>query len=88
MALQAIASGYQAHAMAGIHRDKVRRRLAVPESFRIEIAVAIGTRADPGMLPSALRDREFPSGRLALDAIAFAGAFASGEAAQGAGDRQ
>jgi nitroreductase len=88
MALQAAVSGYQAHAMAGIHRDKVRQRLAVPESFRIEIAVAIGTQVDPGRLPPALRDRESPSGRLALDAVAFAGTFASGEAADGTGDRQ
>lgn len=76
LALQATALGYQAHAMAGIHFDSVRRRLSVPESHQVEIAVAIGRRADPATLASALRDREKPSSRLPLEAIAFSESFA------------
>lgn len=36
---------------------------------------AVGRRADPSILPDNFRDREAPSDRLALDAIAFAGRF-------------
>ncbi len=85
MALQATASGYQAHAMAGIQFDKVRTRLAVPEDFHIEIAVAIGTQADPYQLPPVLREREFPSERLPLEAIVSAGTFASSQSNEEAG---
>jgi nitroreductase len=77
LALQATALGYQAHAMAGIRFDAVRQRLSIPPNYRIEIAVAIGRRADPSRLPSTLRQRETPSARLPLEAIAFAGRFPS-----------
>jgi len=75
LALQATALGYQAHAMAGVHFDKLRESLAIPERYRIEIAVAIGTRADPNMLPEMLQEREAPSQRLAIEEIAFTGGF-------------
>ena len=75
LALQATMLGYQAHAMAGIHYDAVRERLVVPESFQIEIAVAIGRRASPETLPEELQARELPSDRLPLAGLAFAGRF-------------
>lgn len=76
LALQATALGYQAHAMAGIHVDDVRRRLSVPDNYHVEIAVAIGRQTDPSNLPRALKEREKPSPRLPLGQIAFAGCFA------------
>jgi len=76
-ALQATALGYHAHAMGGVEFARARRELRVPERYRIEIAVAIGTRADPATLPEELQVRETPSGRRAVDAIAFAGSFPS-----------
>jgi len=75
LALQATASGYQAHAMAGVDFVKVRKTLRVPERYFIEIAIAVGTQSDPASLPAGLRDREKPSGRLPLDEIVFAGPF-------------
>lgn len=75
LALQATRLGYQAHGMAGIDFERARTHLAVPERFRIEIAIAIGRRADPARLPEALRDRERPSQRRPIREIAFAGAF-------------
>ncbi len=75
LALQATMLGYQAHAMAGIMRDEVRTKLAVPDNFEIEIAIAVGHQASPASLPGGLREREVPSTRLALDQIAFAGRF-------------
>ena len=77
LALQATLLGYHAHAMAGIHFERVRQRLSIPERFRVEIAVAIGRRAAPSALPPALREREVPSPRLPLEAIASAGSFAA-----------
>ncbi|MFC3174019.1 nitroreductase family protein [Novosphingobium bradum] len=76
MALQATALGYHAHGMTGIDFDRVRTELAVPESFRIEAAVAIGRRGAPDLLPEGLRERELPSGRKPLSALAHAGPFA------------
>ncbi len=75
LALQTTALGYQAHGMAGVHFDKLRESLSIPERYKIEIAVAIGKRADPKMLPEELQEREAPSQRLAIDEIAFTGAF-------------
>ncbi|WP_029010587.1 nitroreductase family protein [Azospirillum halopraeferens] len=75
LALQAIRLGYHAHGMAGIDFDRARARLAVPERFRIEMAAAIGRRADPATLPDDLRAREQPSPRRPLEAIAYPGPF-------------
>lgn len=75
LALQATSLGYHAHAMAGIHFEQIRKYLAVPEHYRIEIAVAIGKRVDPSKLSEELQEREQPSQRLPLQKIAFAGSF-------------
>ena len=75
LALQATSLGYQAHAMAGVYFDQSQEKLAVPERYRIEIAIAIGKRADRSILPQGLQDREVPSQRLSVDEIAFAGVF-------------
>jgi len=85
LALQSTALGYQAHAMAGIHFDEVRRQLRVPDYYRIEIAVAIGRQTTPTHLPPALQQREVPSSRLPLDAIAFVGRFLSTQTEQATG---
>jgi len=77
LALQATALGYQAHAMAGIDFDHARTVLKVPDSYAIEIAVAIGTTANPKQLPEPLQAREQPSDRLDLNDIAYEGAFPS-----------
>ncbi len=75
MALQASILGLHAHGMAGVEFDRARAELAVPDRFRIEAAIAIGKRGDPAILDEALRARELPSGRKAIDDIAFAGSF-------------
>jgi hypothetical protein len=86
--LQSTLLGYQAHAMAGIRFDEVRRQLAVPDDYRVEIAVAIGRQADPATLPSALRELEQPSSRLPLDQIVFPERFACQRAATRGGKDQ
>ncbi|WP_210395129.1 nitroreductase family protein [Motiliproteus sediminis] len=73
LALQATAMGYQAHAMGGIHHDRVREALGVPERFKVEIGVAVGTQACVEKLPAELQQREVPSERKALSEIVSAG---------------
>lgn len=75
LALQATSLNYHAHAMAGIYFEQVQEKLMVPERYRVEIAVAIGKRADPSVLPEALQDLEQPSQRRSVHEIAFVGSF-------------
>lgn len=75
LGLQAVMLGYHAHAMTGIEFDRIPHELAIPESFRIEAAVAIGRKADPSVLPEGLREKDVPSERKPLSEIAFAGNF-------------
>lgn len=75
LALQATSLGYQAHAMAGLNVEHSEKALLIPERYRVEIAIAIGNRADPSMLPKELQDRERPSQRLSMREIAFSGSF-------------
>lgn len=77
LALQATMLGYQVHAMAGIFFGEVRQQLSIPDNYRVEIAVSIGRQTTPCILPPALQQREVPSSRLPLDAIAYAGRFMS-----------
>lgn len=75
MALQATAMGYHAHAMSGVDFDRARIELGVPDQFRIEAAAVIGRRGDTSRLPEMLRERETPSGRKAVNEIAYTGNF-------------
>jgi len=75
LALQATAMGYHAHGMTGIHFDKAREELGIPDDYRLEAAVAIGTRDAAEKLPEGLREKEAPSGRKPVSEIAMAGSF-------------
>jgi hypothetical protein len=75
VALQAHLSGYEAHGMTGIHFDKAPEILGIPDSFRVECAVAIGKIGDKNQLPEGLREREVPSSRKPLSDVAFNGIF-------------
>ena len=75
LALQATAMGYHAHGMTGLHFDKAREELGIPEDYRLEAAIAIGTRDDVEKLPEGLREKEAPSDRKPVSEIAVAGSF-------------
>lgn len=75
LAMQATISGYFAHGMGGIDHGKAAELLGVPETFRVEAAVAIGRLAAPNELPDGLRQREVPNGRKPLSEVAFEGMF-------------
>jgi nitroreductase len=75
IALQATRLGLHAHAMTGVDFDRARVDLEIPESFRLEAAVAIGRRGDKSSLPEALQAREAPSDRKPLGELVFHGRF-------------
>jgi nitroreductase len=75
LALQAWSSGWPAHGMAGILKDKIRAELGLPENYAIEAAVAIGKPGDKALLPEKLQERESPSSRKPLAEIASEGKF-------------
>ncbi len=75
LALQAHMLGYHAHAMGGVLHDKAMELFNVPSSFRLEVGVAIGTRGEKEALPERLQEREAPSARKPLSAIAGNGTF-------------
>lgn len=75
LALQAHMLGYHAHAMGGVLHDKAMELFNVPSSFRLEVGVAIGTRGEKEALPERLQEREVPSPRKPLSAIAGNGTF-------------
>jgi nitroreductase len=73
--LQISRSGYVAHAAASFDRDKARAALALPETYDPLCVLGVGKQADKSILPPALAEREFPSGRLPVSAIALQGRF-------------
>jgi len=75
LAMQATMLGYHTHAMAGVHFSEVAAGLGVPDSFRVEVAIALGRIDDPAMLTESQRARETPSGRKSRDEIACPGDF-------------
>lgn len=62
--------------MAGIFKDQIVEKLNVPDGYKVEAAVAIGTLTDKTVLPDDLAEREVPSKRLPLSDVAFKGRFA------------
>lgn len=76
LALQARLSGYYAHAMGGIDREKAMTDLGVPDGFRVEAAMAIGRMAARETLPEDLMKREVPSDRKPVSEFLSEGRFA------------
>lgn len=76
LSLQSRLSGFHAHGMTGLKFDALDEGLGLPEGYRVEAAVAIGTMADPSVLPEGLRGGEVPSKRRPLAEVAFKGKLA------------
>ena len=75
MALQATRMGISTHGMAGVDFARARKELSVPESFRIETAIAIGRAGDKSKLPPEMHAREAPNGRRDLAESVMEGRF-------------
>ncbi len=74
-ALQATISGWQAHGMVGFDIPRAAIELNLPETFRVEIAIAVGRQGDKSLLPEEMQAREMPSPRKPVKEIAMEGGF-------------
>lgn len=75
LALEASLVGWPAHGMIGVDFDHARDELHVPDECHIEMAIAIGKRADRASLPEKLQAGEQPNARKSVSEIVIAGAF-------------
>ena len=75
MALQATRLGIRTHGMTGVDFNRARKELFVPDSFRIEAAIAIGRAGDKSKLPPEMQAREAPNGRRDLEQFMMEGRF-------------
>lgn len=75
LALQAHISGFAAHAMGGFDQAKAAAALNLPEHHALHAIVAVGRQGDAAALPEALRSREAPSSRNAVETFAHRGNF-------------
>jgi flavin reductase (DIM6/NTAB) family NADH-FMN oxidoreductase RutF len=75
LGLQSTLSGLRAHGIIGIDMARARVELNVPDSFRIEAAIAIGRQASMDTLEDALQKEEHPSVREPISVIALEGGF-------------
>lgn len=74
LALQANQLGLYSHAMGGFDADKALELTGLdPDEYSSVCAVAVGKLDDVNELPDALRERESPSDRIALNEIMFEG---------------
>ena len=75
LALQAYKSGFDAHGMVGFDQSRAATELDIPADHRVEVAIAIGKRADKSVLPEGLQAREMPSMRQPQSSFVFEGVF-------------
>lgn len=75
LALQATKLGWHAHGIGGFDAEKARTALNVPDDVSVEIAIAVGRRGEPSLLPESFHKGETPNGRRPISETAFEGAF-------------
>ncbi len=66
MSLQATLLGWHTHGMQGFDKDRAHVELGIPDSYRVNVAVAVGRIGHRSLLPEALQLREKPSDRKPL----------------------
>ncbi len=74
-ALQGSQNGLVVHGMQGFDYDKAKTVLLVPDDYQVEAMIAVGKKGNKEDLPVYLQEREFPSNRKSLSAIAMEGSF-------------
>ncbi len=74
-ALQGSLDGLVVHGMQGFDYDKAKEVLGVPDDYLVEAMIAVGKQGNKEELPAYLQEREVPSGRKSLTAIAMEGSF-------------
>jgi nitroreductase len=74
LAIQAVALGLQIHQLAGIHVDKAREVLSIPEGYEPVAGLAIGYPGNSHSLPEKLRERELADRqRKPVESFVYAG---------------
>jgi nitroreductase len=74
-ALQGSLNGFVVHGMQGFDYDRAKEVLRVPDDFQVEAMIAVGKKGKKEDLPDYLQERESPSSRKNLAAIAMEGSF-------------
>ncbi len=74
-ALEAQRLGWATHAMGGFDLARTGPTLNLPEDHRPEVAIAVGRKGDPSILPEEVRIREVPNGRKPQSEFTFKGGF-------------
>ena len=69
LAIEAQARNIIAHGMQGFDYEAIRKALQIPESFTVEVMIAIGKPGKAEDLPEEIREKEVPSNRKPLTAI-------------------
>ena len=77
LALQAHHLGLAAHGMAGVDFDKAAEVLGVPDSLKVEAAIALGAPGHVDSLDEPYREREVPSTRQPLSEMVFKARYAA-----------
>jgi nitroreductase len=75
LALQGSMIDLVIHGMAGFDYQKAKSTLKIPDSYKVEMMIAIGKKGPISTLPEELRKIEKPSQRKELSEIAFEGEF-------------
>lgn len=73
LALQATSLGLVVHGMGGYHEELLRRELNIPDTYQVELMIAIGRHGKIEDLPERLREREKSSQRKNLEKMVFEG---------------
>lgn len=58
LSLQAVELGLNVHQMGGFDAHALRTNLNIPDTFEVEVIMAIGYPGDPELLPATLKQRE------------------------------
>ncbi len=76
-ALQGSLMNLVVHGMQGFDYDQAKNVLNIPDDYSVEAMIAVGRQGRKEELPAYLQEREFPSTRKAVSAIALEGSFQS-----------
>jgi nitroreductase len=76
-ALQGSLMNLVVHGMQGFDYDQAKKVLNIPDDYSVEAMIAVGRQGSKEELPAYLQEREFPSTRKSVSAIALEGSFKS-----------
>ena len=75
LALEGSRRGWVVHAMEGFDYNRTRKELNIPNTYSVELMLAIGKLAKSSTLPEELAKREIPNQRKPLKEIISWGEF-------------